>query len=238
MAGHTDNEIVIAAPVDLTWELTNDLESWPRLFSEYASVEIMERMGDKVTFRLTMHPDENGTVWSWVSERVTDRASLTVNARRVETGPFDHMNIRWEYAEVPGGTSMRWVQDFAMKPTAPIDDAGMTERINSNSVIQMERIRTQVEKRAAEAGLSGTGGKSARRAAGPGAAGSGAAGSGRPGRTTGRTAASGKAAAPGKPAGPGKVAASGKPAGSGRSDRTKARQDRGDRADRAGAGEV
>lgn len=237
MAGHTDNEIVIAAPVDLTWELTNDLESWPRLFSEYASVEIMERMGDKVTFRLTMHPDENGTVWSWVSERVTDRASLTVNARRVETGPFDHMNIRWEYAEVPGGTSMRWVQDFAMKPTAPVDDAGMTERINSNSVIQMERIRTQVEKRAAEAGLSGTGGKSPRRAAGTGAAGtgaagSGAAGSGRPARTTGRTAAPGKAAGSAKPA------ASGKAAGSGRSDRTKARQDRGGRADRAGAGEV
>jgi len=155
MTGHTENEIVIAAPVDLTWELTNDLASWPRLFSEYASVEIMERDGDKVTFRLTMHPDEDGTVWSWVSERVADRPSLTVQARRVETGPFEHMDIRWEYEEVPGGTSMRWIQDFAMKPTAPVDDAAMTAHINRNSVIQMERIREQVEKQAAEAGLTG-----------------------------------------------------------------------------------
>jgi aromatase len=154
-AGHTENEIVIAAPVDLTWELTNDLPGWTRLFSEYAAVEIMERDGDKVTFRLTMHPDENGTVWSWVSERVTDRPSLTVRARRVETGPFAHMDIRWEYEEVPGGTLMRWIQDFAMKPTAPVDDAGMTAHINRNSVIQMERIREQVEKQAAEAGLTG-----------------------------------------------------------------------------------
>ena len=149
MAGHTDNRIVIAAPLDLTWDMTNDLESWPTLFSEYASVEVLGREGDKVTFRLTMHPDENGTVWSWVSEREADRASWIVRARRVETGPFEHMNIRWEYGQVPGGTEMRWLQDFAMKPTAPVDDAGMTEHINRNSVIQMERIREQVEQRAA-----------------------------------------------------------------------------------------
>lgn len=157
--GHTDNEIVIAAPVDLTWEMTNDLARWPQLFSEYASVEIMDRAGDKVTFRLTMHPDENGAVWSWVSERTMDRASLSVTARRVETGPFDHMDIRWEYSEVPGGTKMRWIQDFAMKPDAPVDDAGMTQRINTNSVIQMERIREQVEKRAADTGRAGLNGR-------------------------------------------------------------------------------
>ncbi|MCM2417846.1 MULTISPECIES: SRPBCC family protein [unclassified Streptomyces] len=148
MTGHTDNEIVINAPLDLTWELTNDLERWPQLFSEYASVDVLERQGDTVTFRLTMHPDENGTVWSWVSEREADPKTFTVRARRVETGPFEHMNIRWEYREVPDGTSMRWLQDFAMKPTAPVDDAGMTDHINRNSLIQMERIREQVEQHA------------------------------------------------------------------------------------------
>ena len=152
MAGHTDNRIVIAAPLDLTWEITNDLERWPTLFSEYAEVEVLERKGDTVTFRLTMHPDENGTVWSWVSERTADRANYTVKAHRVETGPFEFMNIRWEYGQVPGGTEMRWLQEFAMKPTAPVDDAGMTDHINRNSLIQMERIREQVEARARETG--------------------------------------------------------------------------------------
>ncbi|WP_328913657.1 MULTISPECIES: SRPBCC family protein [unclassified Streptomyces] len=155
MSGHTDNQIVIAAPLDLTWELTNDLARWPQLFSEYESVEVMKREGDKVTFRLTMHPDENGTVWSWVSEREADRASRTVKAHRVETGPFEFMDIRWEYAEVPGGTSMRWLQDFAMKPTAPVDDAGMTAHINRNSVVQMARIRDQVEQHAASVSAAG-----------------------------------------------------------------------------------
>ncbi|MFH9350722.1 SRPBCC family protein [Kitasatospora sp. NPDC017646] len=150
MSGHTDNEIVINAPLDLVWEMTNDLENWPELFSEYASVEVLERDGDRVRFRLTMHPDENGKVWSWVSERVTDRSSLAVKARRVEPGPFEFMEIRWEYAEVPAGTRMRWIQDFAMKPTAPVDDEGMVGHINRNSRIQMQLIREKVEKRAAE----------------------------------------------------------------------------------------
>ncbi|GAA0676934.1 SRPBCC family protein [Kitasatospora atroaurantiaca] len=148
MPGHTDNEIVIAAPVDLVWEITNDLENWPKLFSEYASVEVLDREGDLTTFRLTMHPDENGTVWSWVSERETDRPSLAVRARRVEPGPFEFMNIRWEYAEVPDGTRMRWIQDFAMKPSAPVDDIAMTNHINRNSRTQMELIRDKVEKQA------------------------------------------------------------------------------------------
>lgn len=150
MTGHTDNSVVINAPLDLVWQITNDLENWPTLFSEYASVEVLDRTGELTRFRLTMHPDENGKVWSWVSERETDRAARSVRARRVEPGPFEYMNIKWEYSEVPQGTSMRWVQDFAMKPTAPIDDEGMAQRINENSRIQMDLIREKVEKRAAE----------------------------------------------------------------------------------------
>ncbi|MCH0543262.1 SRPBCC family protein [Streptomyces sp. MUM 203J] len=150
MAAHTENEITIAAPLDLVWDMTNDLERWPQLFSEYAAVEVLSRQGDTVTFRLTMHPDDNGKVWSWVSERVADRDKLTVRARRVETGPFAYMNIIWEYEETPAGTRMHWTQDFAMKPEAPVDDAGMTEMINRNSRIQMALIRDRVEQAAGE----------------------------------------------------------------------------------------
>ncbi|MFH0240984.1 SRPBCC family protein [Streptomyces sp. HK10] len=152
MAGHTENEIVIAAPLDLVWDMTNDIENWPRLFSEYASVEILSRDGDTTTFRLTMHPDENGTVWSWVSERTADRDALTVRAHRVETGPFQYMDIRWEYTQVPEGVRMRWTQDFAMKPDAPVDDTWMTRNINRNSRVQMALIRDRIEQRARQAG--------------------------------------------------------------------------------------
>ncbi|MER6443064.1 MULTISPECIES: SRPBCC family protein [unclassified Streptomyces] len=145
MSGHTENSITIDAPLDLVWDMTNDIENWPQLFSEYASLEVLSRDGDTTSFRLTMHPDENGKVWSWVSERTVDRAARTVRARRVETGPFAHMNIRWEYKETPAGTHMHWVQDFAMKPEAPVDDAWMTDNINTNSRVQMALIRDRIE---------------------------------------------------------------------------------------------
>ena len=145
MAAHTDNAIVIDAPMSLVWSMTNDVESWPQLFSEYAEAEILQRDGNTVRFRLTMHPDEDGKVWSWVSERTPDADSRTVRAHRVETGPFEYMNIAWSYREVEGGVEMRWVQDFHMKPQAPVDDQGMTDRLNRNTKIQMKLIKDRIE---------------------------------------------------------------------------------------------
>lgn len=146
MAGHTDNHIVIDRPMDLVWDATNDVESWPRLFSEYAAAEILQRQGPTIRFRLTMHPDADGNVWSWVSERTPDPATRTVRAHRVEPGWFKYMNLFWEYEQVRGGTRMRWVQDFEMKPDAPMDDARMTDRLNANTAIQMQRIKQLLER--------------------------------------------------------------------------------------------
>jgi aromatase len=145
MSGHTENSVVIDAPLQLVWDMTNDVERWPELFTEYASVEILGREGDTVTFRLTMVPDADGQIWSWVSERTTDPRTWTVRAHRVETGPFEHMHIQWSYEPEGDGTRMTWVQDFHMKPTAPVDDAWMTDNINRNSVVQMAVIRDKVE---------------------------------------------------------------------------------------------
>lgn len=145
MAGHTDNAIVINAPMDLVWSMTNDIESWPQLFSEYAAAQILSRDGESVTFRLTLHPDEQGRVWSWVSRRTPDEASRTVRAHRVENGPFEYMHIVWNYTEIDGGVRMQWVQDFQMRPEAPLDDAAMTERLNRNTAVQQELIKGKVE---------------------------------------------------------------------------------------------
>ncbi|MEV6101999.1 SRPBCC family protein [Nocardia sp. NPDC051981] len=145
MSGHTENSILIDAPLEVVWDSTNDVRSWPNLFSEYATVDVLAEDGDTVRFRLTMRPDEAGQVWSWVSERTVDRVNRTVDAHRVETGPFEYIRIHWSYAESGSGTRMTWVQDFHMRPGAPIDDAGMTDRINTNSVIQTRLIKEKVE---------------------------------------------------------------------------------------------
>ena len=147
--GHTDNSILIDADIEHVWRMTNDLRSWPDLFTEYRTVEVLESTDTWFRFRLTMHPDESGRTWSWVSERTLDPAKHEVRARRVEPGPFEFMDIRWNYAPEGSGTRMRWVQDFRMRPEAPIDTEGMTRRIDANSKVQMGIIKDKVEAAAA-----------------------------------------------------------------------------------------
>lgn len=145
MSARTENTVWVGAPMELVWNVTNDVPRWPELFSEYAAAEVLAEEGDTVRFRLTMHPDEDGTQWSWVSERTRDAATRTVRAHRVETGPFEYMNIYWEYREEDGGVRMTWKQDFQMKPTAPVTDQQMADRLNANTPVQMNLIKKKLE---------------------------------------------------------------------------------------------
>lgn len=148
MAKKTECAVVIDAPMDLVWDMTNDVPNWPDLFTEYASAEVLERDGNTIRFRLTMHPDENGRVNTWVSERTSDPATRTVRAHRIETGPFDFMNIFWAYREVDGGVEMRWEQEFHVKDEMPFDDDAMAAHLLKNSAIQMAAIKERIEKAA------------------------------------------------------------------------------------------
>ncbi len=148
----TDNAVVINAPLEFVWERMNDVESWPDLFTEYAKAEILERKGDTIVFRLTTHPDPEygGQVWSWVSERAVDSSTRTTKSRRIETGPFEYMNIDWSFEEVDGGTEMRWVQEFSMKPDAPASNEQAEEYLNKNTKEQMRVIKERLESAASE----------------------------------------------------------------------------------------
>jgi aromatase len=152
VAAHTDNEVVISAPLEYVWDRMMNIEDWPNLFSEYANAEVIEQEGDTVKFRLTTHPDPDydGQVWSWVSERTADPATHSSKSRRIETGPFEYMSIEWYFEEEGDGTKMRWVQDFSMKPEAPADDEHAEEYMNKNTKVQMGVIKEKLEKAAAE----------------------------------------------------------------------------------------
>jgi aromatase len=43
MSVRTDNSIVIDAPLEEVWRITNDVVNWPSLFTEYATAEILEQ---------------------------------------------------------------------------------------------------------------------------------------------------------------------------------------------------
>jgi aromatase len=152
MAAHTDNSVVVNAPLQFVWDRMMDIESWPTLFSEYAAAEVLEKDGNTIRFRLTTHPDPeyDGQVWSWTSERIADPENHTSTSKRIETGPFQYMTIEWYFEEAEGGTKMRWVQDFSMKPEAPADDEHAEQYMNKNTKTQMGVIKERLEAQAAE----------------------------------------------------------------------------------------
>jgi aromatase len=146
MSGHTDNEIVIDAPVDVVWEEANNLAQWPVLFAgEYERVDVLDSPADRVIFRITMKPQEDGRRYSWVSERVPDPGRRQVVARRIETGPFLYMHIVHAFSEHGAGTRVRWVQDFEMRPGAPFTDEQMAARINHGSEQNLRRHKQVIE---------------------------------------------------------------------------------------------
>lgn len=147
MAAQTSNRIEIRAPRSFVFERTNDLASWPTLFTEYAGVEIMERQENYFVFRLTTHPDEEGKSWSWVSWRRLYPDEWRIEAARIQPlVPFSSMVIRWYYdAQGEEDTVMRWEQEFTLAPTAGFSEQEAVAYINSNSKVQMQVIKERLE---------------------------------------------------------------------------------------------
>lgn len=146
--GYIRNVVAIEAPLEEVFRLTNDVRTWPELFTEYKTSEVLEeKMGD-VTFRLTTHPDENGQTWSWIARRQTDFVrKSTYSEREPDSGPFARMEIRWWYDGLGSSlTLMTWEQEFTMRPTAPVSEQGATDYLNKHTKIQQQVIKERVEK--------------------------------------------------------------------------------------------
>ena len=109
--GHTVNSIVINAPYELVFDISNKIERCTELFGkEYASADVLERNGNEITFRLT---DEDKK--SWVSKRWLFKDLRFAYAQRWEPMfPFKYMKIVWYYTDTDGGIKMTWIQDFEM----------------------------------------------------------------------------------------------------------------------------
>ena len=146
MAGHTEAEVVIDAPREFVFERTNDLSIWPQMFTEYESVDVLERGENSFVFRLTTKPDEEGEVSSWVSQRRLFPADWRIEAARIEPRqPFSEMQIRWYYDDMDGMTRMRWEQDFTVAPGAPFSEDDAVRYITENSKVQMAAIKEYLE---------------------------------------------------------------------------------------------
>lgn len=111
--GHTNNSIVINAPYEKVFDISNDIPRWTELFgTEYKEAKIVKKEGNKLTFQLT---DDEGN--SWQSFRLLFKDYKFAYAQKLPPEfPFKFMKIIWLYTEQPDGVKMAWIQDFELDP--------------------------------------------------------------------------------------------------------------------------
>ena len=148
MSGYTENRILIRRDYEFVFDITNRIELWPQLFTEYKEAEVLERTESEVRFRLTTFPESERPSRTWVSKRTMDKASGVALAERVESAaPFEYMKIRWEYERLPaeGAVLMTWIQDFAVAAGVPWSTEQMESFLNRNTRAQMRSVKARVE---------------------------------------------------------------------------------------------
>lgn len=144
--GHTNNYIVINEEINKVFDITNDIDNWKNLFSEYEESKVLKKEDNKLTFQLTLKPEGDRPARTWISQRILDKANYRCEAERIEPKyPFEYMKIFWEYNTLPEGTKMTWVQDFKVHEDCPWDDKKMEDHLNKNTKIQMQIIKERIE---------------------------------------------------------------------------------------------
>jgi aromatase len=143
--GHTCNSIIINAPYEKIFDISNDIPRWTQLFgSEYQKAEIVEKKANLITFRLT---DDEGK--SWVSWRLLFKDKYFTYAERKDPlFPFKYMKIVWFYTPKPQGVELTWIQHFEMDDKAKFNDAQVEGFINGHSKDNLKIFKEVIEKEA------------------------------------------------------------------------------------------
>ena len=171
--GHTCNSIVINAPYDLVFDISNEIPRWTELFgTEYKKAEVVKKEGNKITFRLTDDEDK-----AWQSWRLLFKDKYFTYAEREEPKfPFKYMKIIWLYTPIAqegmalakGGQTtsfcpvalaiapptagwpveMTWIQHFSMDDKAKFNDEQVEGFINKHSQENLKIFKELIEKEA------------------------------------------------------------------------------------------
>ncbi len=144
MSGYTENNIIIIGEPEKIFDLTNNIERWPELFTEYKEAKILEKNKSEILFKLTTKDGKN-----WMSKRSIDSTKMEANAKRIEPMfPFKKMDIKWKYEKLPQdlGIIMTWIQDFEVDPLCKHDTYDMESYLNRTSRIQMKEVKLNVER--------------------------------------------------------------------------------------------
>ena len=143
--GHTCNSIIINAPYELIFDISNNIPRWTELFGgEYKKAEVVKKEGNKIVFRLT---DDEGK--SWQSWRLLFKDNYFTYAESEEPKfPFKYMKIIWLCTAKPEGVEMTWIQHFEMDEKAKFNDQQVEGFINKHSQDNLQIFKRVIEEEA------------------------------------------------------------------------------------------
>jgi aromatase len=140
--GHTCNSIVINAPYEKIFDISNDIPRWTELFGgEYKEAKVVKRDGNRIVFQLT---DDEGR--SWQSMRLLFKENNFCYAERLDPKfPFEFMKIVWLYTPSSEGVTLTWIQHFKMDAKAKFNDGEVEGFINKHSVENLKIFKKVIE---------------------------------------------------------------------------------------------
>ncbi|MFA5039402.1 MAG: SRPBCC family protein [Candidatus Omnitrophota bacterium] len=140
--GHTCNQILIQAPYEKIFDISNDIPRWTELFGgEYKEARVVEKAGNRIVFQLT---DDEGR--SWKSFRLLFKENHFAYAERLDPKfPFEYMKIVWLYTVSPEGVLLTWIQHFKMDAKAKFNDEQVEGFINKHSKENLEIFKKVIE---------------------------------------------------------------------------------------------
>jgi len=143
--GHTCNSVIINAPYNLIFDISNTIPRWTELFGgEYKEAIVVKKEKNKITFKLT---DKEGRTWQ--SFRLLFKENFLAYAEREEPKfPFEFMKIIWLYTPNPEGIELSWIQHFKMDSKAAFTDEQVEGFINQHSKENLKIFKAVIEKEA------------------------------------------------------------------------------------------
>ncbi len=136
--------IIVNAPLETTFDISNQIESWPEMMVEYKEAEILKHEGRKVWFRLVNADDKEWTSW-----RMIYRPHFTYSERHEPRAPFKFMHLVWAYKDLGDGqTEMTWDMSFELPDDKRDQEGQWVEGIGEHTESNQAKMKAYIEARA------------------------------------------------------------------------------------------
>jgi aromatase len=142
--------IIVDAPVEITFDLSNRIDLWPEMMEEYEEAEILRREGRMIWFRLR---HRNGI--SWTSWRMLHPPDFACAERHEPKAPFKFMHIVWTYrpAGGTGQTEMSWDMCFELPDDQKAKEDEWAASMMKHTELNQSRMKAYIESHAKQARL-------------------------------------------------------------------------------------